>query len=206
MVKKILCATDGSHTAEKAVGFAAGLAKDRSGFLVTRIQAAAIAILGVWLGWTLFMWFLAGRSFSTVDRVLRGDNSQFAEAARPMSAEQTREVLRYLASEINRTIFRAYGWGQIALGALLLALLSRQTPRDTFSLVLAGSMVVLVLILAVVITPQIISVGRTLDFVPRHPPPPGFRRFWVLHGAFTGLDGVKLLAGLVLLGRWIFKS
>ena len=28
MVKKILCATDGSHTAEKAVGFAAGLAKD----------------------------------------------------------------------------------------------------------------------------------------------------------------------------------
>ena len=172
---------------------------------MTRIQAAAIAILGVWLGWTLFMWFLAGRSFSTVDRVLRGDNSQFAEAARPMSAEQTREVLRYLASEINRTIFRAYGWGQIALGALLLALLSRQTPRDTFSLVVVGCMPAIVPILAVVVTPLIISLGRSIDFLPRNPPPPGMQRFWMLHGAFTGLDGIKLLAGLVVLGRWIFK-
>jgi Domain of unknown function (DUF4149) len=173
---------------------------------VTRIQAAAIAILGVWLGWTLFMWFLAGRSFATVDRVLHGDNPEFAEAARPLSPGQTREVLRHLASEINRTIFRAYGWAQIVLGALLLGLLWLQTPRDTFSLVLAGGMAVLVLILVLMITPQIISLGRTLDFVPRNPTPPGFQRFWMLHGAFTGLDGVKLLAGLVLLGRWIFKS
>lgn len=173
---------------------------------MTRIQAAAIALLGIWIGWTLFMWFVAGRSFSTVDRVLRDSNSQFAEAARSMNAEQTREVLRYLASEVNRTIFRAYGWSQIALGAVLLALLWWQTPRDTFSLVLAGGMLVLVLILALIVTPQIISLGRAMDFVPRNPPPPGLRRFWALHGAFTGLDGVKLLAGLVLVGRWIFKS
>jgi hypothetical protein len=173
---------------------------------VNRIQAAAIAIVGVWLGWTLFMWFLAGRSFATVDRVLRSESPGFEEASRPLSADQKREVLRHLASEINRAIFRAYGWGQIALGMLLLLLLSLQTPRDTFSLVLAGGMVVLVLILALIVTPQIISIGRTLDFVPRNPPPPGLRRFWALHGAFTGLDGVKLLAGLVLLGRWILKS
>jgi Domain of unknown function (DUF4149) len=173
---------------------------------MNRIQTLAMALLGVWLGWTLFMWFLAGRSFSTVDRALRAPNPQFAEASRPMSPEQTRLVLRHLASEINRAIFRAYGWGQIALGAVLLFLLYWQTPRDTFSLILAGTMLVLVLILALVITPQIISIGRTIDFVPRNPPPPGMQRFWMLHGAFTGLDGVKLLAGLVLLGRWIFKS
>jgi Domain of unknown function (DUF4149) len=173
---------------------------------MTRIQALAISILGVWLGWTLFMWFLAGKSFSTVDRVLHASNPSFAEAARPMSPEQTRLVLRHLASEINRAVFRAYGWGQIALGALLLFLLSRQTPRDTFSLVLAGTMLALVLILTLVVTPQIVSLGRSIDFLPRDPAPPGFQKFWMLHGAFTGLDGVKLLAGLVLLGRWILKS
>jgi Domain of unknown function (DUF4149) len=173
---------------------------------MSRSQALAIAILGVWLGWTLFMWFLAGRSFSTVDRVLRASNPQFAEATRPMSPEQTRLVLRHLASEINRTIFRAYGWGQIALGALVLFLLSRQSPRDMFSLVLAGTMLALVLILTLAVTPQIIALGRSIDFLPRNPSPPGFQRFWMLHGAFTGLDGVKLLAGLVLVGRWIFKQ
>lgn len=173
---------------------------------MTRIQTPAIALLGVWLGWTLFMGFLAGRSFAAVDRVTRSSNPGFAETTRTMSAEQTRMVLRHLASEINRTAFRAYGWAQIALGALLFFLLYWQTPRDTFSLVLVGAMLVLVLILALVITPQIISLGRSLDFLPRTPPPPGIQRFWMLHGAFTGLDGVKLLAGLVLLGRWIFKS
>jgi hypothetical protein len=173
---------------------------------MNRTQMLAIALLGVWLGWTLFMWFLAGRSFSTVDRILRKPSPTFAEATQSSSPEQTREVLRYVASEINRTIFRAYGWGQIVLGAILLLLLYWQTPRDTFSLVVVGCMLAIVLILAVVVTPLIISLGRSIDFLPRNPPPPGIRRFWMLHGAFTGLDGIKLLAGLVILGRWIFKG
>jgi hypothetical protein len=31
-------------------------------------------------------------------------------------------------------------------------------------------------------------------------------RFWALHGAFTGLDGLKFLAGLGLLIRWILRG
>jgi hypothetical protein len=30
-------------------------------------------------------------------------------------------------------------------------------------------------------------------------------RFWALHGSFTGLDGVKLLAGIGLLIRWMLR-
>lgn len=173
---------------------------------MTRIQASAIAVLGVWVGWTLFMWFLAGRSFRTVDRILTNSNPQVAEASRPVAPEQERELLRHVASEINRNIFRAYGFAQIVLGAGLLFLFYRQAPRSTFNLVLAGTMLALVLILTVVITPQITSLGRSFDFVPRDPAPPGMQRFWMLHGAFTGLDGVKLLAGLVLLGRLILNK
>ncbi len=173
---------------------------------MTRIQASAIAILGVWLGWTLFMWFLAGRSFRTVERVLASSNPQVVETARPLAPEQERELLRLVASEINRTIFKAYGWAQVILGALLVILFIKQTPRDTFSLAFAGTMLALVLILTLVVTPQITSLGRSLDFVPRTPPPPEFRRFWMLHGAFTSLDGLKLMAGLVLIGRLILKG
>jgi hypothetical protein len=183
-----------------------GSSLDRGAFRMTRIQASAIAILGVWLGWTLFMWFLAGRSFRTVDRVLTHSNPKVEEAARPLAPDKERELLRHVASEINRTIFRAYGWAQIVLGALLFFLFYMQAPRSTFNLVLAGTMLALVLILSLAITPQIASLGRSFDFVPRDPAPPGMQRFWMLHGAFTGLDGVKLLTGFVLLGRLILTN
>ena len=170
------------------------------------MHVVAIALLGMWLGWTVFMWFAATRTFRTVDRVLNSPNRQFAAATQPLGHDETRVVLRHLASEINRTFFGAYGVAQILLGIVLLILIWRQTPRDTLALVLASVMLGLVLILTSVITPQIISLGRSIDFLPRNPEPAVMPRFWMLHGAFTGLDGVKLLAGLVLLARWIIGS
>ncbi|HKS96851.1 MAG TPA: hypothetical protein VJV74_12080, partial [Terriglobia bacterium] len=79
-------------------------------------------------------------------------------------------------------------------------------PRDIVGVVLVSVMLGLVLILTLVIQPQIVSLGRSIDFVPRDPAPPVMPRFWMLHGAFSGLDGVKWLAGLVLLVRWILRA
>ena len=133
-----------------------------------RTEAAGIAIVGAWLGWTLFMWFAATRSFRTVNRVLGSSRPEFQQAVQPLGHDQARTMLRYLASEINGTFFRFYGWTQIGLGAGLVLLLWRQAPRD--------------------------------------PAPPAMSRFWTLHRTFTGLDGVKLLAGLSMLVRWIVRA
>jgi len=149
------------------------------------------------------MWFAATRSFRTVDRVLQSPSPQLEQTIQPLGQDKARVLLRYLSSEINRTLFAAYGWSQILLGLLLIFLLRRQTPRDTISLALAGVMLGLALILTLIIQPLIVSLGRHIDFLPRNPSPPLMPRFWMLHGAFTGLDGVKLLAGLGLFLRWI---
>lgn len=170
-----------------------------------RIHLLAIAILGIWLGWTVAMWFAATRSFRTVDRVLADPDPQFEKVIQPLGGDGSRVVLRHLASEINRTYFGAYGWAQILVGTLVLILLWRQVPRDTLGIALAGVMLGLVVILTLIIQPMIVSLGRSIDFVPRNPPPPQMPRFWMLHGAFTGLDGVKLLAGIGLLVRLIFR-
>jgi len=50
----------------------------------------------------------------------------------------------------------------------------------------------------VYLTPQIVTLGRSLDFVPRDPAPPGLSRFWVLHAAYTSLEMLKLAIGLVV--------
>ena len=171
-----------------------------------RNQIMATAVLGVWIGITLFMWFAAGKSFSTVDRVLQSQNPQFVKITRPLDPADSRELLRNVAAEINRTLFGVYGWAQIVLGAILLFLMLRQTPRDSLAIAITCTMLVFVLILTLVITPEILSVGRSLDFVPRNPAPPELARFGMLHGAYTGLDGIKLLAGLSLLVRWMVRG
>ena len=173
---------------------------------MTRTQAFAIAILSFWIGLTLAMWFVATRSFRTVDRVLSQPRPEFATTVEPLGPDQTRVLLRHLASEINRTLFGAYGWAQILLGVLLVLLLWRQTPRDTIGFAVSWVMLGLAVILTFFIQPWIVSIGRSIDFVPRQPAPPLMPRFWMLHGAFTGLDGVKCLAGLGVLLRWILAK
>lgn len=149
------------------------------------------------------MWLVATSSFRAVDRVLNDPNPEFSKAVQPLGPGATRAVLRHLASEINRTLFGVYGWAQILLGVVLLLLLWSQTPRDITAFAVCSMLLGLAAVLTFFIQPQIVSIGRTLDFVPRQPTPPMMRRFWILHGAFTALDGIKLVAGLGLLVRWL---
>jgi len=170
-----------------------------------RAHMLAVAVLGAWIMSTLCMWFAATRSFATVESVLKRAEPQFMETTKPLGADSTRVVLRYMASEINRTLFWGYGALQIALGAVLFLLVWRETPRNSVDIGVVAAMLALSVILSLVITPMLVSIGRGIDFLPRHPPPPVMPRFWALHGSFTGLDGVKLLAGVGLLLRWILR-
>jgi tetrahydromethanopterin S-methyltransferase subunit E len=170
-----------------------------------KTHVLAVAILGAWIASTLCMWFGATRSFATVESVLKKSPPQFVEITKPLGEVSTRVVLRYMASEINRTLFWGYGALQIALGTVLFLLLWRETPRNSLDVGMVTGMLVISVILTLIITPLIISLGRSIDFLPRTPPPPLMPRFWALHGTFTGLDGVKLLAGIGLLFRWISR-
>jgi len=171
-----------------------------------RLQVLAVAILSAWIMSTLCMWFAATRSFSTVDSVITRAEPQFVATTKPLGEGPTRVVLRYMAAEINRSLFWGYGALQMVLGGILLALLWRQKPRNGVDVGVVSAMLALSVILTAIITPWITSLGRSIDFLPRNPPPPVMPRFWALHGSFTGLDGVKLLAGIGLLMRWIFRS
>ena len=59
-------------------------------------------------------------------------------------------------------------------------------------------MLAIVIAMLVYLTPAIVSLGRSLDFVPHDPAPPGMQRFWILHAAYTSLEMIKLLVGAVV--------
>jgi|SRR5579875_1536729 len=163
-------------------------------------QALALTLVSVWIGWTLFMWFAATRSFRTADRVLTNPGPQFAQILKPLGQDSSRVAFRYFASQVNATYFRAYGLAQALLGVAVAVLLGWQTPRDNISFALVCVMLAITLILAVAVEPQIVALGKTLDF---NPVPTAVSRFWMLHGAYTGLDGVKLLLGIAIVVRWL---
>ena len=70
-----------------------------------------------------------------------------------------------------------------------------------------GVVVLLAIVIAMLVylTPQIVSLGRSLDFVPRDPAPPGMQRFWMLHAAYTSLEMLKLVVGL-LVAWWLVSG
>jgi hypothetical protein len=154
-------------------------------------------LMGAWMMGSIVVAFVATQNFRTVDRVLSApaEADLWRKLDGKISREDARMILRHLASEMNRFYFRAWEGAQLLLGGLVLILLIRSDRSD----VLTGSLVVALLVIVGVfilfLTPQIVALGRRLDFVSRTPPPPEYARFWRFHITYTALEVVKLLLG-----------
>ena len=160
---------------------------------------ASILAAGVWLGFLVASWVLATLTFRTADRVAGPEaRAEVAERLGPVPAEDRRMVLRHLAAEINRSMFRAWAAFQLVLGGVLVGLAWR---LGAASRILAVAALLLAVFQAVGLAGAIAAVGRGLDFHKRPLPPELGRRFGILHGAYAMADLVKAaaLAGLELL-------
>ncbi len=157
-------------------------------------------VLGAWIAGTLFMWAVATQNFRLVDRILAGPPGAWTRHAQPLDPGDARLLMRYQASEVNRLFFERWGWAQVALAALFAALVARR-PRDRWLWIPALVMLAIALGLQLFVVPETVRLGRALDFLPRDPAPPEAALFWRLHGAYTALDGTRLLISLFAAGR-----
>jgi hypothetical protein len=156
-------------------------------------QRWALVVMGAWLMGTICMSIVATENFYTFDRMLAARaNPAFASAVDRLGSPAARDLLRYLSSELNRLYFQMWNVAQLVLGATALWLVAGRARRGVMA------MLAIVLLMLVYLTPAIVSLGRSLDFVPRDPPPSGMQRFWILHGAYTSLEMIKLLVGGVV--------
>jgi hypothetical protein len=160
---------------------------------------SACLILG-----NLFMIFVATQNFQTVDRVLASPPSEAAQMFQTLGPDNSRLLLRYLAGEENRLFFVAWELAQIALGIALTAILLFAI-RSGLLAGLAGGMVIIALFQHFRVTPEMISLGRLIDFG-AGAGSPAYSQFWRLHGLYGVLEVVKLVllivvAGFLLLGK-----
>lgn len=161
-----------------------------------------LVVLGAWIAGSICSSVVATENFYTIDRLLAARaNPAFAAAVDRLGSPQARDLLRYLSSELNRLYFELWNIAQIIL-AVLVAWLMRSAPQEAaFTRPVKRGvilMVVIVLVMLGYLTPAIVTLGRSLDFVPREPAPPGMSRFWVLHAAYTSLEMLKLVITLLV--------
>jgi hypothetical protein len=145
---------------------------------------------------------VAATTFRTADRVLAdGGRQEMALKMAPLDGGDRRLVLRHLASEINRSMFRTWAFVQLGLAAVLSALLWRAPGAARLLAFVAFG---LMLAQAAGLGPAIASYGRSLDFVPRPLPQTVARGFGLLHAAYVIGDVIKaalLAAAAVVLVR-----
>jgi len=157
-------------------------------------------LVGAWIAGSLFMILVATQNFRSVDRLLAAAASAGAQVEK-MGHQEARTFLRYQVSEQNRWYFETWETVQLALGLALMASLWRQ---GKLVISLAAAMFALLLVERLYLTPEIIRLGRIIDFIPQATPSQDRNIFWRFHGAYSGVELLKLALGFLLSGSFIF--
>src|SRR5207249_8222154 len=80
-----------------------------------------IFCVAVWLAGTFTVAVVATENFFTIDRLLEAKpNPAFAADVEKFGHDATRELLRYLSSELNRLYFQYWNVAQLAVGFVAL--------------------------------------------------------------------------------------
>jgi hypothetical protein len=163
---------------------------------------AALLVIGLWMGLLVASWAMASASFRTVDRLLGPDaRAELQARLSPLAGDDRRAVLRHVAAEANRWMFRTWAVMELVLGAVLVALCWR---LGAAARALALALAVVVVFQSAAIGPAIAQLGRSLDFVPRPLTPADGRRFGLLHAAYMLADVLKagaLAAAAAIIAR-----
>jgi hypothetical protein len=152
-------------------------------------------LLGMWLAGSAVIAWTAAENFFMIDRLLdEPTNAAFSAAVEKLPNGEARMTLRYLSSELNRYYFSAWGWIGLGLGFALLAITTQMASRG----LKAGATIMLGIsaILVFYLTPQMVDVGRQLDYVLPTDAQPTRLVFGRLHAAYSSLELVKLVVGL----------
>ncbi len=163
-------------------------------------------LLGAWLAGSLFMWMVATQNFRSVDRLLESPSPQASAQFDKLGRDGARTLLRYHVGEQNRWYFETWELAQFAVGALLIAAQLFGPARDRIVLAMAALMFAAVLVEHWYLTPEIVRLGRLMDFAAPGQIAAERSHFWTLHGAYSGIEVLKLVLGIALAAKLVVRS
>lgn len=154
-------------------------------------------LLGAWISGSLFMILVATQNFRSVDRLLAEPRTAAGQIEQ-MGRDEARTFLRYQVSEQNRWYFEAWEKMQLALGVVLLVVVCTGLGEHRSFCLLVTAMLALLAVERFYLTPEIVRLGRLIDFVPPAASSPDRTLFWRFHGAYSAVELTKLALGFFL--------
>jgi hypothetical protein len=144
-------------------------------------------------------------SFRSVDRFLADPGIPSAQLLHGAGHENTRILMRREAAEANGWLFERWEWIQLITGLSLFLVLvfGQRPPKIPIGICLL--MLVLVLVERLSLTPNIIRLGRLVDFLPAGPQIPDRVQFGLYHNAYSVIDIVKIVMGFAIAGILILR-
>ncbi|MDX1983949.1 MAG: DUF4149 domain-containing protein [Bryobacteraceae bacterium] len=166
----------------------------------------SMAILGVWVGITVAMVFIAIQNFKAVDQLLEAPSGPASKMMVQLGVSSSRMLLRYQVSELNRFYFDVYGTAQIWLALLLAGTLLFATNGNRLTMVLCALTFLVVIFEKFWLTPEITYLGRLVDFVPEMVVSAERSRFWSFRSAYSSAEAVKGLLLLLIALKMLVKT
>ncbi len=153
-----------------------------------------VLFLGAWLGGSIVVWGVVVYNFAGIDHMLSRNPALSERAGFDPADEEGRKtsVIWVHSSELNRVFFESWCTAQLVLGAASL-LVAFAVGRGAVIAPLAVA-AALVVYQTWFLVPDIVELGRALDFAPRDPPPPELAEFGKRHGLYLGVDMTRVVA------------
>lgn len=165
----------------------------------------ACFLLGIWLGCELLLGWAAMANSRSANRALAGANARAAAQLRQLGPGLG-PALRYQAEEQTRGLLEDWGTAQVALGGFLLLFLLFATEARQDALALALLMLALSAGEWVFLTPELVTLGRRLDFVAAGAEIPERIKLARFGNIYLGIEALKWAAGLWLAGRLMLRT
>ena len=121
-------------------------------------------LLGMWLAANIFLSVATSVNSWMADSILAAPDPPLSNVVKLWGYETVRQVMRHEAGEVSRFLYFAWGWVELALALVVIGMLLslRSGPAH---LAAGGLALMMAIAMHFLLSPQIASLGRVLDFV-----------------------------------------
>ena len=122
-------------------------------------------LLGVWLGGMVLVAYISHGNLSTTQGIVESGGEAARRHLEMSGRENSIPLLRHNTAEINRSMVQSWEWMQLGLALVVLSTLPFAMRLKWSHLIAAALMLLIVIAQRALLTPEMIGVGRLLDFV-----------------------------------------
>lgn len=166
----------------------------------------ACFLLGLWLGGGLLLAWVTRENLNAADRILAQPDPAAILRIRILGKEETRLLLRYQASEINRSELETWEIVQVVLGSLFFFFLLFGTMEGKMALALSLVLLLFILVQLLLLTPELNAAGKLLDFLTPATVHAQRVRYRVTNAAYYAIEVAKWAVQFFLAGLLIARS